>query len=406
MPSALVLVVDRLGASCLGPYGNTWIDTPTFNTLACESLLAEWAQIASPDLAELYDGLWQGVPWPAYDPGCAAPVSLPAVLNRRAIPSQLVTDEPLVADLSAASEFDDQRLLELPHVNGPAAHVHDTALARFFAAGVEALQTLKESGLVWLHCRGMAGPWDAPAELRQQFADEGDPAPPELVDPPAMMLPRNHDPDTVHGIACAYAGQVALLDLCLDALLDVARGHPLADELLIAVAGGRGFPLGEHGCVGTPQTRLYRELVHIPCFLRRPGRLGSLHRQSRIAQPADLHTTLASWFGLEEGRTGCPLWTDERDPQHPAWAVSRHKNQWALRTPAWFARFADLRQSAEAHPKCELYVKPDDAWEVNDVADRCPEVALAVYQFVSRLSQHGVDARRVALPEILTQPID
>ena len=37
----------------------------------------------------------------------------------------------------------------------------------------------------------------------------------------------------------------------------------------------------------------------------------------------------------------------------------------AIRTPAWY-----LRHAAEP----ELYAKPDDRWEVNDVADRCDEV--------------------------------
>ena len=36
---AVVLVIDRLGAGYLGPFGNTWIDTPCFNQLASQSLL-------------------------------------------------------------------------------------------------------------------------------------------------------------------------------------------------------------------------------------------------------------------------------------------------------------------------------------------------------------------------------
>ena len=47
----VVFVIDRLGASWLGPYGNTWLETPHFNRLAAESLVCETAIADSSDLA-------------------------------------------------------------------------------------------------------------------------------------------------------------------------------------------------------------------------------------------------------------------------------------------------------------------------------------------------------------------
>jgi hypothetical protein len=49
-------------------------------------------------------------------------------------------------------------------------------------------------------------------------------------------------------------------------------------------------------------------------------------------------------------------------------------------------------------------VKPDDAWEVNDVADRCPDAAQAMYELMSQLRQQRVEACQIVLPPILTQP--
>ena len=72
----------------------------------------------------------------------------------------------------------------------------------------------------------MAGPWDAPLALRQQFADEDDPEPPEFVEPPDRVLPDDFDPDELLGITHAYAGQVALVDLCLGMLLDAIDESP------------------------------------------------------------------------------------------------------------------------------------------------------------------------------------
>ena len=58
---AIVIVFDRLGAGYLGPYGNTWLDTPAFNQLASESMVLEHAIADSVHLATLYERLW-GLP--------------------------------------------------------------------------------------------------------------------------------------------------------------------------------------------------------------------------------------------------------------------------------------------------------------------------------------------------------
>ena len=58
--SAVVLVMDRLGAGWLGPYGNTWLDTPNFNRLAARSVLCETAIADTPDLAASCRGFWTG----------------------------------------------------------------------------------------------------------------------------------------------------------------------------------------------------------------------------------------------------------------------------------------------------------------------------------------------------------
>jgi len=52
--NAIVLVIDRLGPGMMGPYGNTWLDTPHLNRLASESLLFEYALADSPALATVF----------------------------------------------------------------------------------------------------------------------------------------------------------------------------------------------------------------------------------------------------------------------------------------------------------------------------------------------------------------
>ena len=112
MPSAVVLVIDGLGAGHVGPYGNTWIDTPAFNCLATESLLAERAWSTFPTPEDCYQALWRG----ANAFGCpAAPFAESSLLNlldQRGVATKLCTDDPTLIDHRWASGFSEQIELE------------------------------------------------------------------------------------------------------------------------------------------------------------------------------------------------------------------------------------------------------------------------------------------------------
>ena len=53
-------------------------------------------------------------------------------------------------------------------------------------------------------------------------------------------------------------------------------------------------------------------------------------------------------------------------------------DQRAIRTPAWYFRAAG---------EGELYVKPDDRWEVNNVSNRCLEVVECLQQALLQCEQ-------------------
>src|SRR5262249_61341886 len=135
--------------------------------------------------------------------------------------------------------------------------------------------------LLRIHAQGMTGPWDAPLELRYQFADEDDPVPPDFVEPPRKALTPDYDPDDLLGLAHAYAGQVALVDYCLGMLLEAVDRHPLGGETLLAVTSPRGYPLGEHLRVGPGDDALYGELLQVPLLVRPPDQTTALHRSQR-----------------------------------------------------------------------------------------------------------------------------
>jgi hypothetical protein len=93
-------------------------------------------------------------------------------------------------------------------------------------------------------------------------------------------------------------------------------------------------------------------------------------------QPSDLHATLAEWLQL----AGDDSATMTHSLQHLAAgemtpgrqiAVAKSAAERAIRTPAWLLRES---QSSDGFPRSELFAKPDDRWEANEVASHCREV--------------------------------
>ena len=104
--------------------------------------------------------------------------------------------------------------------------------------------------------------------------------------------------------------------------------------------------------------------------MRFPDGSGEAVRCQALVQPADLVSTLLEWWARADppappAASLMPLVREEIESLRDRLAIINVGGEWAMRTPAWY-----LRHAAEA----ELFAKPDDRWEVNDVADRCEEV--------------------------------
>lgn len=391
--SAIVLVIDRLGAGYLGPYGNTWLETPGFNRLASQSLLCEQMLATSPDLATTYQSYWS----------VDAP-SLPQQARAAGCHCVLITDDEAVTQFVGAADFDEVQLVKPPaslaNRSRPANEIEETAVIRLIDVALEKLESWRDSQqpqFLWIHSRGMQGPWDAPVELRQQFADEDDPTPAEDVKPPEEMLAKNYDPDYVLSVAHAYAGQVAVVDLGLEALLSGIEELSQRNSLLFAVTSPRGYPLGEHLRVGACDHALYGELLHVPGCIRFPQHEGALLRTHALVQPADLCATIADGAGWTEAaeilsQSLLRIVRGEEAPRREL-LIATHDQQQLIRTNAWQLR---IEKNAE-QDRYELYAKPDDRWEFNDVANRATDV-------VTQLIEQANNPTANELPEVLTSP--
>ncbi len=399
MQNAVVITVDRLGSGMLGPYGNTWIETPALCRLASEGLLLENCIGDSIDLETLFRSWWTGRH--AMCPrGIEENDNLLKWLQEADVKTVLITDSQELASHPLAEAFDHVKTVSVLEPDTLAEEIDQTQMARPFAEGLAWLETESdEPFFLWIHSSGMSGPWDAPFDFRERFVDEDDPDPSDTVTPPCEGWQEERDPDKVQGLVHAYAGQVMLADMCLDIFLQALADHPAAANCLTVFASPRGFPLGEHGRLGAGEEALFGESLNLPLILRWPDGRGALCRSHSLVQPADLCATLAGWFGhegpLPDGaRDLAGIFTDQQW-QDRLLACAIAKNERAIRTPVWFMRLTD-------EGNCNLFVKPDDAWEANEASDRCQfaiePLTAAIDQF-ARAVIEGTFATPFDLPD-------
>ncbi|MEN6450018.1 MAG: sulfatase-like hydrolase/transferase [Thermoguttaceae bacterium] len=394
--NAVCLVIDRLHAGYVGAYGNTWIETPALDRLASESLVLDQAIIDSPDLERLYRSCWQG--WHALgrqSPPASRP-SLAALLRESGVATTLLTDDPQVARHPLAADFAELVEIDPPWQPETASDVEQTHFGRCFVEMIERIQAARGPFLLWCHLAGLGTTWDAPLSFREAYQEQGDPPPPDSADVPDRLLTPDADPDELLGITQAYAGQVTLLDTCLGAFRDFLDSLPGGEETLLVLCSARGFPLGEHGRIGACGDDLFGEVLQTPSMIRWPDGAGAAVRNSALVQPADLWATLLDWWAIGDrphsataaGLHRLTQWPTElqRDRVCAAGASGR-----AIRTPAWFLREGDEPQ---------LYAKPDDRWEVNNVVSLCPEVVERLREALSRFEAILPDGAAADLPPL------
>ena len=271
-----------------------------------------------------------------------------------------------------------------------------TTIARLVDAALEVIAS-KEHRLVWCHVGSLGVAWDAPERHRDRYVDPEDPPPPSGARVPGFAVDADTDPDLVVGIRQVFAGQVTLLDSQLGRLFDAVRKGKaaVAGQWAVLVVGVRGLPLGLHGWVGIGGRDLpYGELVHVPAiFADAAGRMAA-QRYGGLVVPADLGCTLADLVSLGTAALPQPTAVDALAPWRGASLVGLFEH-WsapvrdrvivagtdgaAIVTPEWHGLLetgappADVNHGHER--RIRLFAKPDDFYELADVANRCADVA-------------------------------
>ncbi len=437
-PNVICLAIERLHVGYVGAYGNTWASTPALNRLAGESFVFDRAIIDSPQLDVAYRSVWSGL-HAACPPTNDVSRSLPAIFARNGWQTALLTDEISVAKHPLATAFAERRPIEgPPHLKGKhpekvAGTIDQTDASHLFTAAEHWLENAEAPFLLWLHTGTLGRVWDAPLEFREQFADADDPELGNWSNLPHRVLPESFDPDELLATSHAYAGQISLVDQLLDSLLEKIDAQTHGHDTVVMLYSPRGICLGEHRRIGIFDDAPYAEVIHTPLMIRSPTNCAS-GRSQHLVQPADLYATILDCCGLYaefnlidraqespaqltlpgHGRSMIPLMHEVLTADFDR-ACCIAPSRKAFVTPAWSLYTSGNDSLAKKPPTPtesgsgplqgdELFVKPDDWFEVNEVSNRCPEIVekmrAALSDFISAC-ENGKQALPAPLPREL-----
>jgi arylsulfatase A-like enzyme len=361
--NVLVLAANGLHCHWLGPYGNEWVSTPAFDALAVEAVV--------------FDQHYADDPSPAGSARTSAPGLLQALRAGR-VTTALVDDRK--------DRPPDSREWDLVVRTNPASH--PTPGDALITAVESALDQLSSHSpwLLWIETDRLVPPWDFDAETYQHYAsatarfgdDEESSAdlPAAITNPITNRLAADDDLGW-HRLHNSFAAALTSFDAELDVLIEVWRERQLDRTAAWVLTSGHGWPLGEHGVVGPHGSRMHTELVHLPLLIRFPEHREGMRRVSAFTQSPDLAPTLADLFGIGQtiawqGRSLMPLTsgssTQIRDLVRSSSARASHIER-GLRTPDW----TFLPAAPQTGAPQRLYRRPDDIWEVNDLAPRHPD---------------------------------
>ena len=393
----IVLVVDRLNPSQIGAYGNTCHDTDAMNQIASRGVLFDQAVSPIASLEASYRQLFQTLSTNSASKSKSPDETWLAAVSRQGVETTFICDRDWLAQSQVLDGFDSVSQLSVKPLDRLASRVSQTSMARFFAQAIDRIESMPSQSLAWIDCSGLAGQWDAPYELRQSLADPDDPEPPTFYEPPSFVFDtKNGDPDALLGVQQAMDAQVQMLDDFIGVLSEVLDQPEFANTMF-CLTSLRGYLLGQHGLVGPADAQVaqtlplkygYGESLRSPLMVCLPesyadGRpiRDQAVRSGRLVTPTVLLSLIESFLCQADDQVESWLENNSALPASDrAIVVVQNEAEVVLLTHAW--KFMLNAQTDD----CELYAKPDDLWEVNDVSQRCPNEVRLFRELVEQLA--------------------
>ena len=477
--NVIVVVCNSLHLGFLGPYGNSWIETPHLDRLAAEGVVFDYHFPENLTTLPTRRSWWTGRygfpdPEQGWTPLRPDEAILPDLLWNQGVRSALISDVPLLRDAGQGYgrgfddviwvrgqgydpfvppgdprakkvRVEDEPGLRLPSEDDPDFHLwkerweqflrnrkvlrtdveENTGVARTVRAAIDWLERRgnePDPFVLWLDLFSPHGPWDPPQPYRDQYAtadpdefeagDEGDLVEEEdeedlsleevavLIDVPAGAIGDVIDETELLRLRRTYAGTVTLVDRWLGELFQALKRMGRMDDTLLVFTSDQGEPLGEHGYVRRFRPWLYEELIHTPLIVRMPGgRFGGMRHQA-LVQTVDLLPTILSALGLPpdpkvHGHDLLPLIRGERTKVRDYACLGMDVEEFAIRTHLWHLIVPIENDPDDPPRRAELYRKPEDRWDQNDVIESYPEVAehleLTLRRFVEAAERDALE---------------
>jgi len=338
---AIVIQASGMHLGFLGCYGNDWIATPNLDRLAAEGIVFD--QHFANTL-----------------PGGVTPPEWPNLVRIQA------------AELETFA--------------------HDCA---------EPLRALaRRDGILWIDGPDFSPPWKLSSEILSSYLDDEENIEP-WPDPPMGEAPEEFD---VVRLQDTYAAAVTWFDAQLGVLMEEAKRLGIFDDTWWCITAANGLPLGEHGRIGIDRPWLHEEAIHLPMIWRLPTTAEACTRISVLTQCCDLLPSIAERFALTVPSGDCkslwPLIRGEADTVREYAVASARmgdREEWMLRT-ATAALFLPIAGPDDEPRKPQLFSKPDDRWEVNDVASQQPDVTETLEKMlreaIEELNRRDAEAQR------------
>jgi arylsulfatase A-like enzyme len=423
--NAIVLTFDRLPVGLLSCYGNNWIETPNFDRLAAQSVLFEQHFADSPTPDAECSAWWSGRSGWGRERGKSSSFLLPKLLNDHGITFRLLVetnDRSLQRD---GSRFPTEHAESVHGDDGLDVEPDDTPFFRLVARAQRDVRLLRtsrrEPWLLWLKSHGIPSPWLAPRDFASRFldlADDQEPGEPAIEEDggdvaddesgAVVEMSSEQFDDLLRGVAQLPAerakreaissidrglmrkvcgGYAALLDAALGRLLEQIDQETASSPTLLVVAAGQGLTVREPGRLTNQWELLAEETVHTPLFVRFANSAACGRRQEFV-QTVDLLPTLADWFSVDvsalslDGQSLLPLARGETIAQRAFATTAAGRTLTGIHTSDFYlvSRQVDGGHDLERR----LFAKPDDIWEVQDIAGQSPDV---VDQLARQLAQ-------------------
>ncbi|HEY7330829.1 MAG TPA: sulfatase-like hydrolase/transferase [Gemmataceae bacterium] len=394
---AIVVIARGLQAGALGCYGNSGVLTPSLDMLASEGIVFDQHFADNADSAGARRAWRSGhYHFPTEDQTTLTGQrpDLLALLHQKEIHTCLIIDDSRTSPLGFGSGWD-----VVERVRASEEEMPLDAVLEVVGAALERLER-QDNWLLWIELASVLPPWNVPAEIQEAYfseemdeedeveTDEGEEMEIEESEPltPLTVVPDGPidrmDDHLYLSLQTSYAAAVSYVDTAIGQLLQALDGLEGGNDILLIVTTDTGQNLGEHGIVGTCRPWLHDELIHLPLVMRLPGAAEAGRRVSALTQAVDLAPTLADWFQTRmtevHGRSLLPLARGEVESIRPhAYAALQVGNtlEYALRTPDWAFLLPIKLNHEDAERGPQLYVKPDDRWEVNNVLQHHLELA-------------------------------